>query len=143
MRTENPNKVQKKFNLNILEAIKRNSKNQKRFIKLGNNKINVMNTVNSKKNITKKNNILIYISKEIVRKKNFSFDYKKNREIERKNNYNGEFSDNYCNICKNSGINIDNKNENKLSIESELSSNNIFNEPKPKNINTFCENENK
>ena len=142
MRTENPNKFQKKFNLNILEAIKRNSKNQKRFIKLGNNKINVMNTVNSKKNITKKNNTLIYISKEIVRKKNYSFDYKKNREIERKNNYNGEFSDNYCNICKNSGINIDNKNENKLSIESELSSNNIFNEPKPKNINTFCENEN-
>ena len=85
MRTENPNRIQKKFNLNILEAIKRNSKNQKRFIKLVNNIINI------------------------------------------KNNFNIS--------------NIANINENKLSIESELSSINIFDEQKPKNINTILENE--
>ena len=146
MRTENPNRIQKKFNLNILEAIKRNSKNQKRFIKLVNNIINIKNTVNSKKKITNKNKTLIYISKEIVRKKNYSFDYKKKEEKKSKNNYDVEFNDNYSNINKKTESNfnisnIANINENKLSIESELSSINIFDEQKPKNINTILENE--
>jgi hypothetical protein len=40
-----------------------------------------------------------------------------------------------------SNFNASNKNENKLSIESELSSSIIFNDKKIKNINTICENE--
>ena len=145
MRTENQNKVKKKFNLNILEAIKRNSKNQKRYIKLANNKINDRNTVNIKKNVTNKNNTLIYITKKNVRKKNYSFDYKKNGEKESKNNHNVESNDNYCNIYNKTESNfniskIPNKNELKLYIRSERFLRNIFNDKKPKNINIIYEN---
>ena len=143
IKTANPNRVQKKLNLNVLEAFKRNSKNQKRFIKLENNTINVRNTINSKKNVTNKNNTLIYINKGIVRKKNYSFDHKKNEEKESKNNYNVEFINIYRNTESNfNNSNIVNKNDNKPTIESELSLSNILNEQQLKNnINTICENE--
>ena len=86
MKTANPIRIQNKLNLSILDAIKRNSQNQKTFIKLANNRFNERNTVNARnvKNPPNKKNNLIYISKDIVRKKNYSFDFKK--ESETKNN---------------------------------------------------------
>ena len=64
---------------NIYDKIKRNSKNQKEIIQLNNNKYNNRNTMSPKYNIKlnmiyKKN--LIFLKKEISKKKNYSFDYK-------------------------------------------------------------------
>ena len=142
MKTANPIRIQKKLNINILEAIKRNSKNQKTFIKLANNRFNERNTVyarNMKKDPNKKN--LIYISKDIVRKKNYSFDFKKNEESDIKNN--NKVDGNMTNVYQNTenNYNVSKQNENKVSIESEISFSNITNEQQPQNINTIYENE--
>lgn len=141
MKTANPIRIQNKLNLSILDAIKRNSKNQKTFIKLANNRFNERNTVNARnvKNPPNKKNNLIYISKDIVRKKNYSFDFKK--ESETKNNNKADV--NIRNVYQNTenNYNVDKKNENKVSLETELSFSNITNEQQPQNINTICENE--
>jgi len=141
MKTANPIRIQNKLNLSILDAIKRNSKNQKTFIKLANNRFNERNTVNARnvKNPPNKKNNLIYISKDIVRKKNYSFDFKK--ESETKNNNKADV--NIRNVYQNTenNFNVDKKNENKVSLETELSFSNITNEQQPQNINTICENE--
>ena len=141
MKTANPIRIQNKLNLSILDAIKRNSKNQKTFIKLANNRFNERNTVNARnvKNPPNKKNNLIYISKDIVRKKNYSFDFKK--ESETKNNNKADV--NIRNVYQNTenNFNVEKKNENKVSLETELSFSNITNEQQPQNINTICENE--
>ena len=141
MKTANPIRIQNKLNLSILDAIKRNSQNQKTFIKLANNRFNERNTVNARnvKNPPNKKNNLIYISKDIVRKKNYSFDFKK--ESETKNNNKADV--NIRNVYQNTenNYNVDKKNENKVSLETELSFSNITNEQQPQNINTICENE--
>ena len=140
MKTANPIRIKKKLNLSILDAFKRNSKNQKTFIKLANNRFNERNTVNARnvKNPPNNKNNLIYISKDIVRKKNYSFDFKKESEIKNNNKV-----DNISNVYQNAenNYNSNKKNENKVSLESELSFSNITNEQQPQNINTICENE--
>ena len=141
MKTANPIRIQKKLNLSILDAIKRNSKNQKKFIKIANNRFNERNTVNARnvKNPPNRKNNLIYISKDIVRKKNYSFDFKKESEIKNNNKVDVNISNVYQNTENN--FNVDKKNENKVSLETELSFSNITNEQQPQNINTICENE--
>ena len=141
MKTANPIKIKKKLNLSILDAFKKNSKNQKIFIKLANNRYNERNTVNARnvKNPPNKKNNLIYISKDIVRKKNYSFDFKKESEIKSNNKVDNNISNVYQNTENNNNSNK--KNENKVSLESELSFSNITNEQQPQNINTICENE--
>ena len=141
MKTANPIRIQNKLNLSILDAIKRNSKNQKTFIKLANNRFNERNTVNARnvKNPPNKKNNLIYISKDIVRKKNYSFDFKKESETKNNNKVDVNIRNVYQNTENN--FNVDKKNENKVSFETELSFSNITNEQQPQNINTICENE--
>ena len=141
MKTANPIRIKKKLKLSILDAFKRNSKNQKTFIKLANNRFNKRNTVNARnvKNPPNKKNNVIYISKDIVRKKNYSFDFKKESEIKNNNKVDNNISNVYQNTENNNNSNK--KNENKVSLESELSFSNITNEQQPQNINTICENE--
>ena len=145
VKTANPIRIQKKLNLNILDAIKRNSKNQKTFIKLANNRFNERNTVNARnvKHVPNKKNNLIYISKDIVRKKNYSFDFKKNEEKASEIKNSTKVDDNIRNVYQNTENNCIafKKNENKASIESELSFSNVTNEQKPQYINTTYENE--
>ena len=141
MKTANPIRIQNKLNLSILDAIKRNSQNQKTFIKLANNRFNERNTVNARnvKNPPNKKNNLIYISKDIVRKKNYSFDFKKESETKNNNKVDVNIRNVYQNTENN--FNVEKKNENKVSLETELSFSNITNEQQPQNINTICENE--
>ena len=141
MKTANPIRIQNKLNLSILDAIKRNSQNQKTFIKLANNRFNERNTVNARnvKNPPNKKNNLIYISKDIVRKKNYSFDFKKESETKNNNKVDVNIRNVYQNTENN--FNVEKKNENKVSQETELSFSNITNEQQPQNINTICENE--
>ena len=145
VKTANPNRVKKKLNINILEAIKRNSKNQKSNIKQANNRFKMRNTVNNEDNqnfVFKKN--MIYINKEVSRNKNYSFDYKKNEENISKQNIDKElFNDNNN---KNLDVNyytIKKSEKNKISNQdSELSFSNLTNEQFPQNIQTITLGEN-
>lgn len=64
---------------------------------------------------------------------------KKESEIKNNNKVDVNISNVYQNTENN--FNVDKKNENKVSLETELSFSNITNEQQPQNINTICENE--
>ncbi len=85
--TENPKRFKKIIDVNVFDAIKKNSKNQKKNIKKANNQFNLRNTFTMKKNknknnIYKKNRILVN-NKGI---KNNSFDFINNKKNENKKN---------------------------------------------------------
>lgn len=151
--TANSKRFQKKININIFDAIKRNSKNQKKSMKLANNRFNDRSTVNNNSNI-KYNKSIIFISDKISKNKSYSYDYKnaeenkikKSQEKDLPNNiklYNdNNNNDNNHKINNNKNNNkINKRNENQnLLLEAELSLSNFFNEQLPQNINTNIEN---
>ena len=133
--TANPKRFQKKMNINLFDAIRRNSKNQKNSIKLANNKFNLRNTVNNKINkIRAYKKHIIYINKSITKKKNFSFDH--NKVISKSEPELLTKMTKINNKNKNNNTNL-NKNENQNSInESDFSMSNLFTEQYPQNLNT-------
>jgi hypothetical protein len=114
---------QKRFQkMNIYDAIKNNSKNQKKCIKKANNQYNLRNTFNvqiNKNNIYRKN--IILINGKSFKNKNHSFDYKDNNKKQNKKNLKT--------IKK-----IESGYQNSLQ-EKEFFINNFFNEQSPKKIN--------
>ena len=155
------NHFQKLINMNIFEAIKKNSKKQKNSIKLANNKFNERSSVFSGSKSPWNRKHIIFINKRPKNIKSYSYDYKKNDPNDSKNYFQTDISEiptvtnskNKYNININKDINknIDvnkkenniNKKENNISkkdnlccmTEMELSMSNFFNEQLPQNIN--------
>ena len=161
--TANSKRFEKKINMNIFEAIKKNSRKQKNSIKLANNKCNERNSMlsGSKSPWNCKN--IIFISKKRPKNiKSYSYDYKKNDDNDNKNLFETDISEipnfkksiiknniinnNNCNNNINKDINdnknkdkTDNNNSNKKENlgcipEIELSMSHFFNEQLPQNI---------
>lgn len=133
--TENIKHSQRKIDITIFDAIKRNSKNQKKSIKLANNRLNL---VISDSQAINKNNIIL-INKKIT--KHNSFD--NNKKEDNKNNKNNKKYlednlsnvDNCCTNNKNINLNTDNKIQNQSFIsETEFSMSDFLNEQSPQNI---------
>ena len=143
MRTANPKRFNKKININIFDAIKANSKNQKKSIKMAYNRFNLDNTVNNsneKQNIYKKN--ILLINKEDT--KNISFALNKKIEVnKRKKILEIDLSnDNNLSNTNNKETNLNTIKKRESSMpETEFSISNIFNEQYPQNINSNFENE--
>ena len=140
-RTENPKRFQTK--LDLFDAIKRNSKNQKKSIKMANNKYNLRNTANHNKNdnkIYKKN--IIMLNKDFGKKKNFSFDFNDNRNNKNKKNFETEFPHDIKINKNNNKVNIIKKNNyQNFSPDNEFCMSNFINEQSPQNIINNLENE--
>ena len=130
--TATPKLFLKKKNINIFDAIRKSSKNQKNSIKMSNNKLNSRNTVNNKIREYKKH--IIYINKSIPKQKNYSFDHNKNISKLGKKALNK--NENIINK-KEYNKNIILRNENQNSIhESDFSMSNLFTEQYPQNLNS-------
>ena len=145
--TANSKRFQKKININIFDAIKRNSKNQKKSMKLANNRFNDRSTVNNNSNI-RFNKSIILLSNKISKNKSYSYDYKnaeenkikksQEKDLTNKKIYNDNNNDNN-NKNNNNKKNKRNENQNFI-LETELSLSNFFNEQLPQNINTNFDN---